>query len=95
MASMDAASALEPVAHEPNGPEEWAWRRQAADILQRLLARLSFEQREVYVLYELEELDGPDIAELLGIQPKTVWTRLRRARAKVERLYAAEKGRQP
>ena len=42
---------------------------------------LSLEQRAVFVLYELEELSVPDIAELLGVPVGTAASRLRRARA--------------
>ena len=36
--------------------------------------------REVLVLFEIEELSGPQIAELLGIAEGTVASRIRRAR---------------
>ena len=42
--------------------------------------KLSFKHREVFVMYELEEMQGPAIAELLDIPEGTVWTRLHHAR---------------
>ena len=47
---------------------------------------LPFKQREVVVLYELEELEGAAIAELLGIPINTVWTRLHHGRKNFEQL---------
>jgi RNA polymerase sigma-70 factor, ECF subfamily len=45
---------------------------------------MPFKQREVFTLYELEELEGPEIAALLGIPINTVWTRLHHARKRFE-----------
>jgi RNA polymerase sigma-70 factor (ECF subfamily) len=49
------------------------------------LEGLPVEQREVFVLYELEEQGGAAIAELLGIPLGTVWTRLRAARERFKK----------
>jgi RNA polymerase sigma-70 factor (ECF subfamily) len=38
------------------------------------------EQRETFLLFELEELSGAEIAELTGTNENTVWSRLRAAR---------------
>jgi len=46
----------------------------------RALAVLPKPQREVLLLHVVEDLSGEEIAEALGISPKTVWTRLHRAR---------------
>jgi RNA polymerase sigma-70 factor (ECF subfamily) len=48
--------------------------------VQRALAVLPEAQREVLLLHVVESLSGEEIAEALGISPKTVWTRLHRAR---------------
>lgn len=45
---------------------------------------MPFELRVVFVLNEVEELTGPEIAELLDIPVGTVASRLRRARALFE-----------
>ena len=50
------------------------------ELLDVLLERMSEEQREVFVLHELEELSGAEIAELTNANENTVWTRLRAAR---------------
>jgi len=55
-------------------------RKDALELLDALLAKMTHEQREVFVLHELEELSGAEIAELTGANENTVWTRLRAAR---------------
>jgi RNA polymerase sigma-70 factor (ECF subfamily) len=56
-------------------------RRQQLEVLQGVLGQLSDENREVFVLIELEELSGPEVAEALGLSVNTVYSRLRLARA--------------
>ena len=70
----------------PANPEGELERAQAAQLLRAALERLPFKQREVVVLYELEELEGADIAELLGIPVNTVWTRLHHGRNRLQEL---------
>jgi RNA polymerase sigma-70 factor (ECF subfamily) len=67
-------------------PEDELERAQAAQLLRATLERLPFKQREVVVLYELEEMEGADIAELLGIPINTVWTRLHHGRNRLQEL---------
>ncbi len=43
-------------------------------------------QREVFVLYELEQLSGEEIAERVGVPVGTVWTRLHHARLEFDRI---------
>jgi RNA polymerase sigma-70 factor (ECF subfamily) len=52
----------------------------ALEILDALLAKMTDEQREVFVLHEIEELSGAEIAAITGANENTVWTRLRAAR---------------
>jgi RNA polymerase sigma-70 factor, ECF subfamily len=67
-------------------PEDELDRARAAQLLRAALERLPFKQREVVVLYELEELEGAAIAELLGIPINTVWTRLHHGRKRLQEL---------
>ena len=53
-------------------------------MLDRVLDELSDDLRVSFVLYELEGLSSPEIAELLGIPVGTVASRLRRAREAFE-----------
>lgn len=54
--------------------------KQALVMIQWALDGMIAERREVFVLYELEELTAREIAEHLGIPPGTVASRLRKAR---------------
>jgi RNA polymerase sigma-70 factor (ECF subfamily) len=58
--------------------------------LRQALARLPAAQREVLLLSVVEGFTGEEIARILGIRPKTVWTRLHRARRAMARLLASE-----
>ncbi|MFZ5439177.1 MAG: RNA polymerase sigma factor [Myxococcota bacterium] len=60
--------------------------RQGLEVLQSVLGRLSDELREVFVLVELDELSGPEVAEALGLNLNTVYSRLRLARAAFNEL---------
>jgi RNA polymerase sigma-70 factor (ECF subfamily) len=66
---------------ERPGPEEVAEQREQIELLDELLAELRPEQREVFVMFELEELSGKEIAAIVGAPIKTVFSRLRLARA--------------
>jgi RNA polymerase sigma-70 factor (ECF subfamily) len=65
---------------ERPGPEELAERRERVALLDEVLAELRPDQREVFVMFELEELAGRDIATIVGAPVKTVFSRLRLAR---------------
>jgi RNA polymerase sigma-70 factor (ECF subfamily) len=75
---------IESVAAEPEAssrtPHDELERRQALDVLDTLLQTLEDEQREVFVLCEIEELTAPQVASIVGIPVGTVASRLRRAR---------------
>ena len=68
--------------------------RQRASVAEAILNRMPEPQRVVFVLFELEELSGEDIAELLNLSIGTVRSRLRLARERfrreVKRLAAAD-----
>jgi RNA polymerase sigma-70 factor (ECF subfamily) len=70
--------------------------RQRMRIAEAILDKLPEAQRLVFVLFELEEMSGDEIAELLGISVGTVRSRLRLARdafgREVKRLAAADGG---
>ncbi len=48
--------------------------------LHKLLARLDDEKRDVFVLYELEQLPMSEVAEIVGCQRATAYSRLAAAR---------------
>jgi RNA polymerase sigma-70 factor (ECF subfamily) len=57
-------------------------------LAQRLLDALPWEQREVFVLHELEQMTGPEIAALMDTSIGTVRSRLRRARESFQQQVA-------
>jgi RNA polymerase sigma-70 factor (ECF subfamily) len=72
-------------------PLESAARAEGARVLEAVLDTLDDEKREVFVLAELEQLGVPEIAELVGINLNTAYSRLRAARRDFEE--AAERYR--
>lgn len=60
--------------------------REASDILQSALQRLSPELRETVVLRDLEELEYREIADVLKVPEGTVKSRLNRGRAELARV---------
>lgn len=87
------ASRLEPeqqVADGRKGPDELVVQRDALDYALRLLEALPAEQRDVFVLAELEQLTAPEIAEATSTPVNTVYSRLRLARARFNELVAAQ-----
>jgi RNA polymerase sigma-70 factor, ECF subfamily len=63
-----------------DSPYEQARRQERAARVQQALLRLSFEQRSVLVLREMEGLSCEDVALALGVPEGTVKSRLSRAR---------------
>jgi RNA polymerase sigma-70 factor (ECF subfamily) len=57
--------------------------------VQRAIATLSPHLRTVFVLYELEECSGREIALALSLPEKTVWSRLRVARERFSQAVQA------
>jgi len=55
-----------------------------------LLERLPDEQRDVFVLYELEELGMKDVAEVLNCPLQTAYSRLQAARLRLRELVGQE-----
>ena len=63
-----------------DGPAASAARNRAARIVLEFLEQLDLEQREVFILSELEQMTAPEIAEALSVNPNTVYSRVRSAR---------------
>jgi RNA polymerase sigma-70 factor (ECF subfamily) len=75
----------------PHSPEEELAKAEAARLIEKLLESLDDDKRAVFVLAELEQMNAAEIAEATGTPTKTVYSRLRAARADFER--AAERMR--
>lgn len=69
-------------------PEEVVARLEARALVDRFLAGLGEEQRLVFVLAELEGLRVPEIAEQLGLNLNTLYSRLASARRKFAMFVA-------
>jgi RNA polymerase sigma-70 factor (ECF subfamily) len=65
----------------------------ALELLDTLLAKMTDEQREVFVFHELEQLSCSEISVLTGANENTVWTRLRAARRVFEEGVARQRAR--
>jgi RNA polymerase sigma factor (sigma-70 family) len=65
--------------------------REASELLQYALLKLSPELRETVVLRDLEELEYREIAEILHIPEGTVKSRLNRGRAELARILRKQK----
>ena len=63
--------------------------RQALQLLDHVLAQLPSAQREIYVLYELEELSMHEVAEAVGCPLQTAYSRLHAARKQVQAAFSA------
>jgi RNA polymerase sigma-70 factor (ECF subfamily) len=70
------------------GPLDSAMTAEALRTVLAALSRLDDEKREAFVLAELEQMSGPEIAEVLGIPLNTVYSRLRAARLSFEGAIA-------
>ena len=77
------------------GPQEAAINSEGLRIVHELLDRLNDDKREVFVLAELEQLTGAEISEILGINQRTVYSRLRAARAEFDAAVRRHLRRQP
>ena len=82
------ADTLESLTDANSNPEQSLARAEAVAMLERVFARMPPDLREVFVLFELEELTMATIGEVLEIPTGTVASRLRRARAEFEALVA-------
>ena len=74
-----------------SGPFDTLARSEALGVVLELLGELSDDKREIFVLSELEQLTAQEIADLVGLNVNTVYSRLRAARQDFER--AAERAR--
>ncbi len=78
------ALAAEVDAVAPTNPDDFA-RQDAARTLHALLERLDEPLRHVYILMELEQMTGREVAQILSLNVPTVHSRLRSARQQLRR----------
>jgi RNA polymerase sigma-70 factor (ECF subfamily) len=88
---------VEAVADLGTDPETLIDQKRARDLLEVVLDELPLDLRTVLLLTEGEQLTMAEIANLLGVPPGTVASRLRRARAlfqeRVDALLGSGDGR--
>jgi RNA polymerase sigma-70 factor (ECF subfamily) len=65
--------------------------REASELLQSALQRLSPDLRETVILRDIEELEYKEIAEVLKVPEGTVKSRLNRGRAELARILKRQK----
>jgi len=65
--------------------------REASEILQVTLQKLSPDLREAVILRDLQEMEYREIAQVLGIPEGTVKSRINRGRAELARLLRKQK----
>ena len=72
-------------------PDQVLAGREASDILQATLQKLSPDLREAVILRDLQEMEYREIAEVLDIPEGTVKSRINRGRAELARLLRKQK----
>ena len=83
-ATREIASDHVPESVDPMTPAEHLSERQARAVLNTILDELDDEKRQVFVLYELEELSMQEVAQSLECPLQTAYSRLRAAREAVD-----------
>jgi RNA polymerase sigma-70 factor (ECF subfamily) len=77
-----------PVRRWAVGPEEAALDRESQQLIERAIAELPDEYRDVFVLSDVEGLPNAEIGEMLGLSLPAVKSRLHRARQKLRDALA-------
>jgi RNA polymerase sigma-70 factor, ECF subfamily len=72
-------------------PDQVLAGREASEILQATLQKLSPDLREAVILRDLQEMEYREIAEVLAIPEGTVKSRINRGRAELARLLRKQK----
>lgn len=75
-------------------PEDLAEISRGRPVLREILAGIGERKRAVFVLYEVEGMEGDEIARVLGCSINTVWSRLRHARAEFARAIARRRAKE-
>ena len=88
-------ASAELVADRGADPMELASRAEAGRMVHQLLDQLDEEKRVVFVMAELEGLTVPEIADLVGSNVNTVYSRLRAARKEFDQALARMRAARP
>jgi RNA polymerase sigma-70 factor, ECF subfamily len=74
-------------------PYQAALHAESADTVQRFLAALDEDKRNVFILADLEQMSGQEIAQALNVNLNTVYARLRAARKQLVESVQRERAR--
>jgi len=78
------------IADPANDPEVALQEKDRGELVRRALMRSSIEHREVIDLVYYHERSIAEVAEIIGIPPNTVKTRIFHARKRIAELMAAQ-----
>jgi RNA polymerase sigma-70 factor (ECF subfamily) len=76
-------------------PDELTHAKQTESIIQRALAELDDDQRELVILRDIENMTYEDIQQMTGLPEGTVKSRLHRARLALQRRVITLQGENP
>ena len=88
----DSALARAP-ARTHDEPDRQTEQARAVQLLYRLLDELEDQKREVFVMADLEQMRGTEIAAATGLNQNTVYARLKAARQDFERAVTRHRAR--
>jgi RNA polymerase sigma-70 factor (ECF subfamily) len=83
----ESVSADPPVLVQTDTPHDGLMRKQNVQLLEEIVGRLPDAQRQVFVLYEIEDLSMSEIARIMRCPVFTAYGRLRDARREVRRHF--------
>jgi len=84
---------VEPGRSEAEGLDGIVEQQRVRQLLDQILAGLSWDLRTVFVMYEIEGMSSPEIADVLGISRGTVASRLRLGREAFQRSLQRHRAR--
>jgi RNA polymerase sigma-70 factor (ECF subfamily) len=88
------AVAAEDPAVAPGDPEQAAEASEAVELVEDFLTALDPDKRAVFRLCEIEGMSAPEVADALGVNLNTVYSRLRLARRRFEDTVRRHRARQ-
>jgi RNA polymerase sigma-70 factor, ECF subfamily len=83
-----------PVELEPPRPDERLELHERAAVVEQFLESLAPKLRDVFVLAEIEGLSAPEISAVLEVKLNTVYSRLRLARERFDRVLETRRARE-
>jgi RNA polymerase sigma-70 factor (ECF subfamily) len=78
----------------PSRDEQPHARADAARTLREMLLKLDDDKRAVFIMAELEGMTAPEISTVLQVKASTVYSRLRLARAELDKMVARHRARE-